>query len=306
MKNINLISNEEFLIELENKTYILEDNKYISISNICDNNLVLKVYPLNQSRYSLPYCLKIESQDNQVVCKDMLAKVYNLKDRCDIFIKPFLINSTNIIYSASHIVKNIKYLVTCFSDRIMISSKNGEYSHETTLDNVSSCVENNNITLLSKINEQKKLIIFNTNTFSFYEILGNQIEIKGEEITALQNLNDMAKHIKVSSYLINNDFKQTSEVLYLKGVKKICKINELIPYNFFEALKVKDFSLARTFLSNNLSKSLSDEMLSNFFGDFNYIQLSNLSPLTYTLYSNFEAKDYYLKVENQVIFDIEN
>ncbi len=265
--------------------------------------VVLKIYPIDQSNLSIPYCAKLELVNNKVYCESKLVKTYNTQNRCDVFISPFKISSSNIVYTNHHTVKNTRYLITCFEDRIKISSTKGEYSYETNCIDCNSSVQGNNIYVLCKNDDTKTLICFNTTNSTFFQIDGNQIEISENKIKSLQKLNDMAKHTVVTTYSIDDLPTQESQELYTEQNKRSAKIDELLPYNFFEAIKAKDIKLAKTYLSNKLS-SLSDEQIYSFFGTFNRIQLTSLNPLTYTLYCDDVAKDYTISIFNNKIDEI--
>lgn len=302
MKKIQIFSDDEFLLEFNNSNYCIDANTHLEITDI-QKEIVLKIYPINQSNLSIPYCAKLELVKNKIDCASKLVKVYNIKDRCDIFIKPFKIYSANVVYNNHHTIKNTRYLISCFEDRIKISSNKGEYNYETNCANCSSSIQGENIYILTKNDSYKTLVCFNTNNSTFYEINGNQIEINENQVKSLKKINDMAKHTVVTTYTIKDFPTQESQELFSEQNQRSSNINELLPYNFFEAVKVKDLNLAKTYLSNKLT-SLSNEQICNYFGDFNKIQLTSLSPLIYTLYAEDNAKDYTISINNNKIDEI--
>ena len=154
-------------------------------------------------------------------------------------------------------MKNIKYTITCYEDRIKIFSSKGEYVYEVNMINASSFVVDNNINILCNKKNNKSLIAYNVTNNVFSQLDGDQIEIDGNNIKTLQNINDMAKHIKVCSFVQENEILIKEQSLYTKNTQvKNANNNLLVPYNFFEALKVQDMNLARKFLSLNLQQNL--------------------------------------------------
>ena len=301
MKTIIISSKLPFLIENE-KSYYIDENLSLQIENF-ENNTFFKIYPINQGRNSIPYCISLYFDKNKLSCDSEFVKIYEFANRYEVFVNAFKIPSSNIMYSQSHTIKNTKYLITCYDDRVKIWSNKGEYVFEENFVDVSSCVEGENINILTKNKDNKILICFDTKNNTFSKISGEKIEIKNNKITSQTNLHDMASHIKICSY--DMSAKLQEENLYMKKPEpKYCKNKNLMPYNFFEAVKCKDFSQARFFLTQKLNNLLTDNAISEFFGNFEDIKITNLSPLTYTLYSSDKAKDYEIILKNDKIDDI--
>ncbi len=305
MKNLRIFSNKNFLLEIENSNYFLEPTNYVEVSNCEKNNLLLKIYPVDQSNLSIPFCINIESEKSNIKTQNECVKVYNFNNRAEIFISPFLISSNIVVYTASHTVKNTKYTISCYENRIKIFSSKGEYVYETDITNASSFVVNNNINILCNNDKGKTLVVFNVLNNVFSQVGGDKIEIDGDTIKTQQNINDMAQHICVCSFVQNDDLTLKEKEIYTKTPQiKSTKNSLLVPYNFFEAIKVEDFKLAKTYLSTQLQNNLTNEQLSSYFGHFDNIGILSLSPLCYTLYSNQDAKDYEISLRNDKIVEI--
>lgn len=305
MKDLKIYSNYNFLLEIENSNYFLESTNYVEVLNCEKNNLLIKAYPVDQSNLSIPFCINIESQNLDIKTQSECVKVYNFAHRAEIFVKPFLISSNIVVYTASHTVKNVKYTISCYEDRIKIFSSKGEYVYETDITSASSFVVDNNINILCNNKKGKTLVVFNVSNNVFSHVCGDKIEIDGNNIKTQQNINDMAKHIRVCSFVQNEDITLKNKDLYTENSKnKSAKNNLLIPYNFFEAIKVEDFNLARTYLATPLKDNLTDEQLASYFGNFENIGILSFSPLCYTLYSSQNAKDYEIYLQGNKINEI--
>ena len=305
MKDLRIFANNSFLIEIEKSNYLLEPNEYIEILNCEKPNLLLKIYPIDQINLSIPYCLNLKLDKNKVSCGCLCSKIYDFKNRVEIYLEPFLIQSNIVLYTNSHTVKNNRYAVACFEDRIKISSLKGEYTYEIQLSSASSFVYENNINILCNFKDKKSLVSFNVVNNVFNCINGDKIEIEENKVKTLTNFNDMAKHIRVCEYVLKDDFELENQSLYTKDVeKKSSSCSKLIPYNFFESIKVRDFTQAKTYLSDNLKDNITDEQLLQYFGEFQQIEILSLDPLRYTLYSTNFAKDYEITMQNNKISEI--
>ena len=305
MKDLKIYSNKSFLLEIENQNYFLEQTNYVEILNCEKNNLLIKVYPINQSHLSIPYCINLESENSNIKTQSACVKVYNFKNRTELFINPFLIASNIVVYTASHTIKNIKYTISCYEDRIKIFSSKGEYVYETNIVSASSFVVENNINILCNHKNGKTLVVFNVSNNVFSQVDGDKIEIDGNNIKTQQNIDDMAKHIKVCSFVQEADITIKENSLYTQNPQiKNANNKLLVPYNFFEAIKVQDFNLAKTYLDSNLKENLTEEQLLNYFGNFEKIGILSFSPLCYTLYYSQDAKDYEITMLNDKISEI--
>lgn len=301
--NINIYSNNEFLIEYENQSHILDDSNHIIVTD-CTNEVTFKAYPIDQSMLSIPFAFSLKIKNNTASCLSQNVKVYNLKNRADVFLSPFLIASTNCIYSQSHTIKNVKYLVTAYEDRIKISSSKGEYTFNISLSQAQSESVSNYIYILTKL-DKKTLVCFDTTLNTFKSITADQIDLKESEIVARQNIDDMAHHTKVLT--LKNDLSISKTENYVDShLSKMCKRDELIPYNFFEAIKFGDKNEALSLVSENMKEALKNQDIEQFFGEFEKINITSLSPLVYTLYYPDDAKDFKITMIDHKIAEIED
>lgn len=301
--NVNIYSDYEFLIDVKNQSYILSPQNHIFIEEI-QTPLAFKVYPLEQGELSLPYAFELKYSNNKIECKSQNVKVYNINNRCDIFLTPFLLPSIKCVYNKTHTVKNVKYNITAYQDRIKISSTRGEYVFLVKVFEAQSESVGNYIYVLVK-NDKKTLVCYDCTNNTFSNVNGDFIEIKNDQIVVSQNFDDMAHHTKVVT--LKNDLKETKSEIYIDESKsKNCKIDQLVPYNFFEAIKCKDTKTSQSYLNDDLKKALENQDITQFFGDFEKMNLTSLSPLVYTLYYNEEAKDFKITVNNGKIEEIEN
>ncbi|MBO5884312.1 MAG: hypothetical protein J6Q51_00785 [Clostridia bacterium] len=304
MNTINIFSFNEFLLEINSTNYVIDNSSCLEITQP-QNTILAKVYPINQSRLSLPYCFKLYFKNNNLVCDNNFCNIYKLKDRYDIFIEPFLIGSNICLYTQSHTIKNIRYTVCCYEDRIKISCNKGEFVYEVCGKSFSSSTQNNHIFILCK-NHTKQLVCFNCTNNTFYEIKGDQIEIEPNQIKSLQNTNDSLNHTIVRSYRVAENIELTTTDLYTKQSTLPQNPHIAIKvYSFFEAIKVGNQKFANTLVHKNLQPNILDNTLKNYFGDYEHIKLLSINPLVYTLYYSNTAKDYSITIKDQLIYDID-
>lgn len=94
------------------------------------------------------------------------------------------------------------------------------------------------------------------------------LEVQKDKIITFKKANDMLGHAFTKEYTFSPNLGVETNLVY--GEKESVSIHkkEIIPYAFFDAVKCKNFDLARTYLTKELAEKLSDKHLEKFFGDF--------------------------------------
>ena len=95
-------------------------------------------------------------------------------------------------------------------------------------------------------------------------------------------------------FLSLSNYNKISYLVYDKNTPYIVKHKEFIPFAFFESIKIENFKLARSYMSDELSNKLSNAHLKKFFGQF----LSVCLPLTQENFDNQIALIYEEKQGN--------
>ena len=140
----------------------------------------------------------------------------------------------------------------------------------------------------------------------------NHIEYGKDKITIHSPLFDMAGHGKLIEYDITKKTTTRNITLTYNDKKpNIITNTTLIPYAFFEAVKVKNFKLARNYLSHRLSSSLTDNHIETYFNDFIKITPSpfcdldeNKVCLIYKDNNVFTAKEFDIEIKENKIENI--
>ena len=88
-------------------------------------------------------------------------------------------------------------------------------------------------------------------------------------LTGFTNVYDMAKHGHVCEIDLN-DVQNIKDYFVVKDQVKITETKELIPQSFLEALKVKNYTLAKSYLSPTLANASNDHFQS-YFGEIQKI-----------------------------------
>ena len=299
MKTIRIFCEQSYVFEIQNESYLVDSGNFLEIE--CLNKLVAKVYPVDQDLNSLPFCFLLEQKENKIICNSKNIKVYNFKQRADVFVFPFCILSQDVVYTKAYTLKNVKYNISCYTDRVCVYTGGVTYTQKLQCQSASSDTSGGFVNILCQANNTKTYVRFNAKDKKFYFVNGEQIQIEEGVITSKRNICDTQNHIVVTTYENNETLKKQKTELYIEKNYTNTSLNCLIPYKFFEALQIKDFELAKKLSSIVLDNN----QLEDYFGEFEKFDILSFSPLVYTLYSKESAVDYKIEIENNLIAEID-
>lgn len=180
------------------------------------------------------------------------------------------------------------------SVRIENSSTYLDFGFKCKVKELSTKSKGNDLVMSFKTHDEKFVVAhisYKNGEYTLEEL--NKVDILEEnknEITTYQNLHDFAGHGEIITFSFENDFEKTKTLAYDNDKPKFAKIKEFVPYAFFEAVKIKNFKLARIYLSQELSRKLTDGHIRKFFGDFVKVHQ--------TLSQNYNAEEIALIYEN--------
>ena len=305
MKKIRIFCNQSFLLEVDSSNYYIDTNNYLEA--IYENPTFVKCYPIDQPKTSLPFCFNLKKQQNNIVSNCTNIKIYNFLDRCDIFVSPFLIFDQQVILSTSLTLKNTKYSLVIYPDRIKITHFGEEYIFKTQIQSATFDTQDHCINILTTFKNKKTYTRFDTLQKQFFCILADKIQIQQDYILAQQNFDDFLLHTKVNRYKNIPTLEFESCQFYTQKTLADTNIpSTLVPYVFFENIMLQDYQTATNFLCDELKDSLQKETLKQYFGDIHQISLCCTDPPLYTIYNKSSATDYKIYTQDGKIKEIEN
>ena len=263
-----IFTNTPAVAVLGEKSFELDNTNALNIET--EDACVLNIYPL--SRGLLPTALTLS--------KNMKEGFFLNGIR---FVEPeFIPVCTGEVF----LVKNFASKTMVLSGyplRVSISSGEKNYSYAITkqISNFKLESVGGKPALCGKCEEGDYRLFFTGE--KFYELFGDLAE-DGKQIKSVTKINGVAKHGKFRVFNAQNLSVSEDELVYLKKEPQVPKNLRARGFAFFEAIKTGDYNLARSYLSESLSKKLSDEHLKSFFGDFS--EIVPVSDYTYALKGN--------------------
>ena len=164
--------------------------------------------------------------------------------------------------------------------------------------------------LLGKTKNQDYILVFDEHANIMFEDVQDVIEIAQDCITTLQKICDIANHGFVSKYQLANSTLHLKEQysVYLDEHAHMAPCVQAVGLAFVEAININNLALARSYLNVELSSALTDNKLTQFFGDYvefepNFLQDANNN--LFFIYPNNIVKNYRFVIDkNQKITDI--
>jgi hypothetical protein len=253
-----------------------------------DYLLFCNISPFNNTfehKKLLPYTTKLTLKNGIVASSNECVQIteFPLNHFEVLFLKNCVaMHSTpTVLKQQSYFIKGKEHTATIFFDgiyQISIQEKDLLFAKEIEhqIDHISiEKIKNKEVIILeaktNTLEDYYLILLYKNNAYEIVtEGLFEKIEYSADSLTTLQKQNDMAGHAKVVEYELKNDavIVKDNYTVYKNEKPKTTNLKELIPFAFLEAIKVHNFSLARSYLTDELNKQLEDEHLLAYFGEF--------------------------------------
>lgn len=263
---IYISSNIPSIITL-NSSLHLESSVDIKPIKIEENSsFTLSAQPLDTNNF-LPTHSKLVIENGKLICnnENILIIKHNNTTYEVIVLFSYLQNNTPVYKTKL----NNKNEVTLYSNEITISSEKEFY--KTTLqfnyDNHNIIEKEKFVYFLFGSSTGAGVVIYDKTLHTFSSYSCDKFKLEDETLTLVRKNNDYIKSLKLTTINIK-DNTITTTVARKYSSDKIATNKFIIPFAFIQAIKIKEFTLARKYLNSSFSASLEDSHLINFFGIF--------------------------------------
>lgn len=274
MKDYIVKTNFNCVIEFGGECEELTKNEYMVFSE----NDIIKVYPLESKKdcWTFSYSLKLNEN-----CLDEY-KLVKLKDKNIVFLKNKYIPKANDII-LEKCEKDWVAKLTSFPHSFIVTGDNYfVYSIKEKLISYDISFIEKFIVVYGASEDCDYILIYNKIDNNVFCYSANSISLDKNIIEIKKYQNDIAKHAIKIVLELNGDCVNEKEysLFYEKGEPILTQNEKIIPIAFLESVKIRNYSLAREYLSGGLAKKLSDKHLKKFFGNISEIIYHNLSYIT--------------------------
>ena len=306
----NIFINGTFVGLLDNY-----ENFSLDLQVYCESLVVTKQPISKQKKFFLPYTVKLSFENNVPVCDSDFIKIVPYKfNEYDVVLLPCDVKShkpLNKIYD--DFVENLNLVVVNDGQSYVNLYLVNVLKFSTTIQEINAitCEKQNNYIVIkgATLAGNYYLLVIDENGFMpIFNSEVHKIETNGTQIKTLKKINDIAKHAQVNVLDLQNGTNNQEYYVYLNDEAVICESPKLIPYAFLQALKVKNYELAKQYLSQNLNNKTTDEHLNQYFTNLQEIYYNNYNTnenlVNYTIFAN-NYKSYDFSIVNNKIDDIE-
>ena len=260
---------------------------------------------MTQKKTSLPFCLQIKTQKNELICNSDNIRIYKVLSHYEIFIEPFFIAFQAHCTTESLVVGKTNCIVNVWDNKVEFLTKDHSEVCDVQITDPIFKTVNGNAIIIGSNETQKVCAIFCAKTSKTEIIYAEQIEFDENKLHLLCDCFSHKEHKILRTYNFSeNGYTISAPELYATP-NNLHKnyVSELIPYLFLETLRVGDENLAKSYLLENLQQT-NFSAFAEYFGDYEKINLHSTSPLVYIIYSTTEAKAFEFDMQNDKISDI--
>jgi hypothetical protein len=268
---------------------------------------LVNVFPTDKN--CLPFAFKAEKPDlfkNDFIKIIEYPKFLMLELNSPLNFTPVFLKGKNFKeYTVCLIGKPYKLMIDYKFEHFAFDCKDG-------LKNIEFSEKNNVILMQAELNNDDYTVFFHKKSKIFQEFVGNlTFSEKENKITIIKDKHTFFRHGELQVYELQDEkiVEISTEPVYLNG-----KPAQTAPFLnhicFFQAVKEKDYDLARLYLSEKFSQQLFPQLFEQYFGYFDEIKpilddgehkialIENLSP------RHSYARVFKVKISSNLIDDI--
>jgi len=258
-----LYSSKNIFLQKGNEIIELPPGKILEI----EKNSIVNILSTNSE--FLPFCFKTDLQN---VFKSPCLKTVEYPDSLMIEVVPMQVFRPVFLKG-----RNFKEYAICLIGKpfnLLVDNEEQHYVFKCgdNLKNVVFSERNSYLIMQAEQNELDYVVIFHKNSKTFYEFVG-VFSLDNNIITLIKDKKTFARHGELLKFEISEkDISLTmSDPIYLN-----VKPSRIAPFlnviAFFQAVKEKDYFLAKSYLSQSFALRLSPEHFEEFFGEFDEIK----------------------------------
>lgn len=244
------------ILKFNDKELSLSQNEHLSFE---ENIKTISVYPLNKNK---KYSFEINLKDSD----STFYRVIKKEDKLLVFLLEGLISENIDIYSFSN-EKGDSFVEIGKNTVIFKSDK---HQKVITLSNNMkdfSCGNFEHIDYVTFKDDKKEYILaYNIVSNKAKFLQGDKIEIKDSGFIVTCENNEFYKSIIEEYFIDKEGLKSKSKTFSKKDVFP----NNFVVYSFMNAIKLKDYESAHSYLTKRLKKEISIQSLKSYFGDVSY------------------------------------
>lgn len=275
---ISIKSEFNCLLMVDDNKFLLEDGvERVEIEVDKNAHIILLVYPTKHKNL-LPYAVDIECDKSSVVTASQNVELIQVGDEeFELVLRKNKVNKIGGGQTYSFEEDNVLLVIVEGQPNLFFARTpqgGGFFEFECEIKQVAFEIKNQVPYFIASTAEGKYLCVYCPIKQTFYDFKAVKVEINENVIIVVENLGGHAKHGRLTQLELTEEVGveiKSQDLLYAKGEPVRATNAKALPFAFFQSIKVGDFNLAKTYLSKSLQEIVSNEMLVEYFGDFDKV-----------------------------------
>ena len=307
--NIYFNSKTDYYIEIESTGFNLFAGicKKVSIS---ENTFFVKLFPLSKQNIILPSFVSINLSDENCFVSSSLIKVHKItKDNFCIFVDDNFTSPFGELNQFS--AKSGDYIVSQSQDLEIVVNNQKVFSTPEKFVSCEITEQHNLVFVLLKKLDHQKLLVFDSDNKLLVQDDITLFELTENGFQTLFELSDQAGHGIVKKYLVSESELTLEKqfTVYLEQKPRAMITENAKAIYFFECIKAQNVKLLKKMLSPELSKKITQEHLTSYFGNFERIfyskEIFGCEAVSLIQTDTFQTKNFKLSFYSGLIDNIE-
>lgn len=293
---VYISSVEQSLIKIDNNNVIESSQEKQKIKVKCAEDFLLSVFPFETEIY-LPLFCKIKLNAGQITCSNENVTILcHASSIYEIIVKLPHLNSSTLIHKEK-IKLNTNVLVLVYNNKLILEKDSTSFSFDLNFvaTNPVLITKKDCLIMICEKEDRVNLIVVYDKLSKCDQFSATTIGIDEKHITLAKKNNDIAKTVSVTKLIFEEDYKKETHIAYKHKTPKLVFLPKLVPYAFMQAVKQKDFALARMYLTETFKNKLDDEHILQYFGDFVSVIVPRIKTPPYTVALVYQDKQLSVK-----------
>lgn len=268
-------------VKVLQEEFVLREGQSACLSEINQRQIVFLVYPIKQ-KLLLPYTVVLEIENNKPLTQSPNAQIFQVGEGgFEMLLKKNKLKKLleGEIHTAN--VEGFEVIVFEGSPNLLcVKNSQGAnfFEFEFRIDNIAFEGKNSSPFLLASNGSSKFLCAFCASSKSFFAYEAQTVKVLENKIEVTVKVLGQAKHGRFVVLNFENAGRvevEEDDLIYFEGEPVLASNLSVIPFAFFQSVKIGDFELAKAYLSSQLSEQISPDMLREYFGDFERVSPYN-------------------------------
>lgn len=279
---LSIVSDFDAIFVVDGKNFVLnKDEQRVEIDFEEKDTLSGFVYPTKDKL--LPYVIQVVRRERDFECSSPYIELYQVDNGLfEMRLKKFGLSSFNLgKVFAKDIMGYSLMVLESETSLFVVKEKDAvnTFEIESRFKELAFDVKGRVPYFVATLKGGKYLCVFCPSTQKFFAYEAISIKIDENKLEIIEDLSSHAGHGKKIVLSLEDDkvVVESEELLYLDQEPKTLSNLKVVPFAFFESIKLEDYTLAKTYLSPALKNSLSEDILKDYFGDFTKVVPYNFS-----------------------------